>query len=131
MGLEAAGRAQHILERGIEGDVEEEAQGRRADAPESEHRLTRPTHPEERRTALGHLEGDREPDHVAVEGERPIEVGHGEMGLEQPIDGDGTGAHQPIRSSSPHSLAVSIGRLETRAPNPVAAMAAPRGGAIR
>src|SRR5262249_21674554 len=92
-----------VVERGREGDVRSEHDRRRPDRPEAEHRVRRTADPEERRVALWHLECDLQPDDVAVERDRAVEVAHQEVGLVQPAHGDRRGHAGTYSRNRPRS----------------------------
>src|SRR5262249_12234552 len=71
------------LERRSERDVQPQPDRRRPGRPQAEHRLPGGADPQERGAPLGQLVGDGQPDDVAVERRRPLEVGDREMGFEQ------------------------------------------------
>lgn len=57
--------------------------------PQAEHRLAgRVADPEECDTALVEDLGEREPEGVAVEADGAVDVGDGEVGLKEAVDGD-------------------------------------------
>jgi hypothetical protein len=58
----------------------------RAGRPQAEHRPAGAADPEEGGTEAGILQCDAQPDDVAVERDRAVEVGDGEMALEEPVD---------------------------------------------
>ena len=87
---QALGRAQQVVERDVERDVEREAVDRRADPPQPEHRAPGLADPHEGGVSLGQVERERKADDIAVEGDRPRHVAHGEVRLEEPADGTGS-----------------------------------------
>ena len=55
--------------------------------------------PHEGRVALGEVQGERQPDDVAVEVDRPWDIAHREVGLEEPPNGDRAGHRRPVSLS--------------------------------
>ncbi len=95
-GSEAVARAQHIVERRPEGDVQRQPDGRRSERPEAEHRLARLADPEERGATFRGLQRERQTDDVPVERHRPTQVAHREVRLEETADRNGRRrAHRP------------------------------------
>jgi hypothetical protein len=82
------GRVENVVQRCHERDVEGERDRRRPGGPQPQHCLACGSDPEEGGAEFRFAQGQLETDDVAVEGDRAVEVAHGQVRLEEPFDGD-------------------------------------------